>query len=293
MSASADVAVALAEGVRRWRRRRALRWGSVLAVVVLAACGAGVTWSFVDARERALAARALTAVQQEAVADAYAATGDLSARIADARAALTDAQSRWDAAVAANDAFRAEAAQPTVSAPNPGGGAMPGGDEQARALLEGIGGADVQIVYDGGPQNCGYAAADALYATALGGCYSSAFRTSVFLAWDPPATRDEVWPIFVHEAMHWYQWDRFFTQFVAAENAGVPGESYRAQIEADASCRAVLQHGVPASAFETSSAPCDVEGWHEGWLVEQLAALGAPVAAPDPETYQVSEVIRP
>lgn len=288
-----DVPGALASGVRRWRRRRVIWLVAVIAVVVLAAAGAGIWWAVRDAQERALAARAVTAGQQAVVTAAFEGTAEIAAQIQTQRTAYRDAEALWDGAVASNEAFLTEDAAPAVSAPNPGGDGMPGGDGEARALLDGIGASAVQIVYDGGPQNCGFAAADETYRIALGGCYDSKFRNRVFLAWDPGATRANIWPIFVHEAMHWYQWDRYSTQFAAAESAGVSQDAYRPQIEADASCRAVIQHGVPATAFEASSAPCNVADWHDGWLVEQLAGLGVPVAAPDPATFEVQEVIRP
>lgn len=295
MTAPAEVDGGPTGDTRRWRRRRILRW-AVLVLVILLASGAaaGAVWAVVDARERALADRAVTGAQQSAIAGAFDASAETAALVEAQRTALRDAQQVWDDAVASAEAFKAEDAAPAVSVPNPGGDSMPGGgDAEARALLDGIGGAAVQIVYDGGPQNCGYAAADETYRVALGGCYDSRFRNRIFLAWDPGATRASIWPIFVHEAMHWYQWDRFATQFAAAENVGVGQDAYRAQIETDASCRAVIQHGVPATAYELSSAPCTVPDWHEGWLLAQLSGLGVPVAAPVAEEYEVQGVMRP
>ncbi len=294
MSDSAVVADAFAEGVRRWRRRR--RWTAVLVVVLVLALGAGVAgtvWLVAEARERALAARTVTTAQQEAVAAAFAATAETATQLTAQREAYRAAVAVWESAVRTDEEFKAGAEPAAPSAPNPGGGQIPGGDADARALLDGLGGTDVQIVYDGGPQNCGYASADDAYQIALGGCYDNRFRTTVFLAWDPGAARSDIWAIFVHEAMHWYQWDRYATLFAAADQVGVDQGSYRSQIESDASCRAVIQHGVPRAFFDRSTAPCDVEGWHDGWLVEQLAGLGVPTAAPDPEAYEVQEVTRP
>jgi hypothetical protein len=293
MSPPPVVLDSLVPGYRRRRRRRIIGWTVAAASVVLLASGAGIGWAVIDAQQRALAARAVSAAQQSVVSAAFETNAELAGQIEAQRAAYRAAEDLWNAAVASAEAFKAEDVAPSVSAPNPGGGSMPGGDAEARALLDGIGGTAVQVVYDGGPQNCGYAAADETYEVALGGCYDSRFRNRVFLAWDPGATRANIWPIFVHEAMHWYQWDRYSTQFAAAEQTGVIQDAYRAQIEADASCRAVIQHGVPATAFERSSAPCDVADWHDAWLVDQLAGLGVPVAAPVPETYEVQAVIRP
>jgi hypothetical protein len=293
MADSAEVADALAAGARRWRRRRIRRWTAIaVALVVLASAGLA-TWAVLDARQRALAERAVTGSQQSVIAATFSGTAELAARIESQRTAYRDADALWDGAVASAEEFRAEDAAPAVSAPNPGGQSMPGGDAQARSLLDGIGGSAVQIVYDGGAQNCGFAAADATYRVALGGCYDSSFRNRIFLAWDPGATRASIWPIFVHEAMHWYQWDRYSTQFAAAEAAGIGQDAYSAQLETDASCRAVIQHGVPARAYELSSAPCTAADWHDGWLLAQLAALGVPVAAPVAEEYEVQQVVRP
>ena len=287
------VAHALAEGVRRWRRRRIIRRAALTASLVLIAVAVASVWLVTDARERALAARAVTAGQHAVVTATLEGAADLAGRIESQRTAYRDADALWAAAEESTTAFRGGDVAPAVSAPNPGGESLPGGDAEARALLDGIGGTAVQIVYDGGPQNCGYAAADETYRVALGGCYDSRFRNRIFLAWDAGATRTNIWPIFVHEAMHWYQWDRFSTQFAAAEQTGVGQDAYRVQIEADASCRAVIQHSVPATAYELSSAPCDIAQWHDGWLLEQLTALGVPVAAPDPEAFEVQEVVRP
>lgn len=290
-----EVAESLRE--RRRPRRRAAAVGISLGVLVFVGAavggGVGVAQLATQARQAALDARAVTDDQDQAVDAALAASADLAGRIESQKAAYEAADSLWRGAEASSASFHSEDVVPTVSAPNPGGDSLPGGDAQARALLDSIGGSDVQIVYDGGAQNCGFAAADAAYVLALGGCYDSRFRDSVFLAWDRGATRDDIWPIFVHEAMHWYQWDRLATIFAAAQSSGIDRESYRAQIEADASCRAVIEHGVPRSAYERSSAPCDVADWNDGWLVQQLAGLGVPTAAPDPESYQVEPVVRP
>jgi hypothetical protein len=278
-------------------RRRRRRWiAAIVSVLVLAALGAGAVvgvrlWT--EANERALAARIVSAGQQSAVEAAFAATDDTAAEVRDQRDAYAQARGLWDATAAAVDTWKADAETPSVQVENPGGAGLPGGDADARALLEGIGAGDVQIVYDAGAQNCGFAAAAGQYGLALGGCYDSAFRTSIFLAWDAGIGRDQIWPIFVHEAMHWYQWDRYAQLFTLAGESGVADESYRAQIESDASCRAVNQHGIAASAYAGSSAPCDVADWHDGWLVEQLAGLGVPVTEPDVADYEVGEVVRP
>ncbi|MFJ6654222.1 hypothetical protein ACIQLJ_15635 [Microbacterium sp. NPDC091313] len=278
-------------------RRRAAAVGITLGVLAFLGAGAGggvaVAQLATQARQAALDARAVTSDQESVVDTALAASADLAGRIQAQSDAYRAADELWRSAEASAAAFHAEDDVPTVSAPNPGGTSLPGGDGEARALLDSIGGTDVQIVYDGGPQNCGFAAADAAYAVALGGCYDSRFRESVFLAWDRGATRDDIWPIFVHEAMHWYQWDRLSAVFAAAQASGIDREAYRPQIEADASCRAVIEHGVARSAYASSSAPCDVPDWSDGWLVQQLAALGVPTAAPDPEGYQVEPVVRP
>lgn len=295
MTADADAADAPAPG-RPPRRRRRAPW--ILAAIVLylaagAAAGVGVAHLAADYRQQLLDARSVTGAEQSAVDAAVAASADVVARIQEQRTAYRDAADLWQRAEASSASFHAADTVPTVSAPNPGGDAFPGGEADARALLDGIGGGAVRIVYDGGPQNCGFAAASQAYSRALGGCYDSDFRNSVFLAWDRGATRADVWPIFVHEAMHWYQWDRYATLFAAATASGFGPDAYRAQIESDASCRAVYQHGVPASAYDASTAPCDVDDWSDGWLPAQLAGLGIPVAAPDPEAYEVEAVTRP
>jgi len=55
----------------------------------------------------------------------------------------------------------------------------------------------------------------------------------------------------------------------------------------------VYQHGIDLSAFDGSSSPCDITDWHDGWFVDQLAALGVRTSAPTPEEFEVSAVVRP
>ena len=80
---------------------------------------------------------------------------------------------------------------------------------------------------------------------------------------------------------------------LAAERAGVSHDDYEWALETDASCRAVYQHGIDRSAFDGSSSPCDITDWHDGWFVDQLAALGVRTSAPTPEEFEVSAVVRP
>jgi hypothetical protein len=279
--------------------RRGL-WAGVIAgaagSAVLAgslAIGTAMTTGFLDARERLDAEGGVSTVERALIDETVAAASEVSAQIAARQQELLDAQTLWRETQQSVEVWRDDDADPAPAVPNPGG-AFPGGDAEERALLESIGASDVQVILDAGPENCGYAQGPPVAGwLAIGGCYNPNYRQWLFVAWDPGFGEDEIWPIFVHEAMHWYQWDRYADLFEAAARSGVSDAQYRAQIESDASCRAVFQHGVDRAAFDNSSAPCDVDGWHDGWLVEQLAALGVPTAAPDPAAYEVQEVVRP
>ena len=55
----------------------------------------------------------------------------------------------------------------------------------------------------------------------------------------------------------------------------------------------MFQYGNPIEDFENTSAPCTALDWHDGWLVQQAAALGAMTLAPDPEAFEVLPVVRP
>lgn len=267
---------------------------SITTVLLVAAVLAGLVWSNLEAQRRLEEAQRLSASEQSVVDAAVAAASETAAKISERTAAYREAADQWSASEQVVAAWRNQDETPSVQAANPGGPALPGGDAEERALLERIGAADVQLIFDAGEQNCGFSGATGTASSlAIGGCYDPSFRDWLFLAWDRGITADQIWPIFVHEAMHWYQWEHHAVLFESASRAGVEGESYRGQIESDASCRAVYQHGIDAVAYQSSSSPCDVDGWYDGWLRDQLAGLGVPVAAPDPAAYEVAEVIRP
>lgn len=282
-------------------RSRASLWAGLSALVVGGAVLAGalgtsfvVTTAFVAEKERAALEQSVSSVERGVIDEAVAAASGVSTEIEAQRTAYRDALALWSDAEAGITAWRAEVDAPTPTVPNPGGAGFPGGDADERALLDGIGASEVQVIFEGGEENCGYSQGSPVAGTlAIGGCYNPGYRNWLFMAWDPGIEAAEIWPVFVHEAMHWYQWDRYATLFEAAERSGISGDAYVSQIESDASCRAVFQHGVPRSEFDRSSAPCVLDDWHDGWLVEQLAALGVPTAAPDPNAYEVQEVVRP
>lgn len=277
------------------RRRRTGLWVSIAAVVVVAlAIGGLVAWNYTQEQQRLELARELSPVELGVLADAVSGSSEIAGQVDARREEFRTADRLWAESEASARSFHEQDDTPTVSVPNPGGDSMPGGDdERARALLDSIGANDVQILFDAGEQNCGYSGGASPGMLAIGGCYTSQYRDWLFLAWDEGVASDDVWPIFVHEAMHWYQWDRYVQLFESAHRAGIDADQYRGFIESDASCRAVAQHGIPRSAYAGSSAPCDVTDWYDTWLVDRLAELGVPVAAPDPETYEVQAVTRP
>ncbi|MDQ1130762.1 hypothetical protein [Microbacterium sp. SORGH_AS_0888] len=261
-------------------------------VVSLAVAGAGLAL-VLGAREAALSSRAVSPAQERAIAAAIAGEGETAQRIASQRAAYRADVAAWDADEAEVAAWRARDDVPPAGVANPGGQSMPGDDPTGRAFLDSIGATAVQLVFDAGPGNCGYnAGGDEGWSYAAGGCYDSDYRNRLFLAWDPGA-ESLVRSVFVHEAMHWYQYEHYYPVFVRAARAGIFHDDYAHDIESDASCRAVFVHGIPREDYEDSSSPCDVDDWYEGWLPDRLVALGAVTTPPVAAAYEVSEVIRP
>lgn len=273
------------------RARVATAAAATVVVVAALVVALVATWSTVDALRALAQARQLSAAEQSAVAETVAASGDLSAAVSQRTADYRAAAERWRSYEASAEQWRADDADPTLQRANPGG-ALPGDGGAERALLAAIGAGDVQLMLDAGPQNCGYTSAILTGLRASGGCYRPAYRDWLFLAWDAGVADDDVWPVFVHEAMHWFQWNRYATLIEAVRASSVDDATYGEVIETDASCRAVVVHGVSRSSYDRSSAPCDVDGWTEGWFAERLAALGVEVAAPDPEAFEAQPVLR-
>lgn len=279
------------------RRSNAGVWivATTLSVGVLLALGmvATAVWFVSEQRDRLDASRITSPEQAEIVAAAFAA--------ADVQIAATEAaageyradRGAWDDDRAQVEQWKTGTDAPTPSVANPGGTAMPGGDPQGRAFLDSIGAGGVQLAFEAGEDNCGYALRESnAWDVAAGGCYNSGYPSWLFIAWDPGA-ESIVWPIFVHEAMHWYQYQNYYPDLLAADRAGVSHEQYGEQFEADASCRAVYTYGIPISEYADSSSPCTVDGWYEGWIRDYLGSLGVPVTEPVVADYEVSEVVRP
>ena len=278
---------------RRSRRGLWITLGVVAGVLVLGGAAAATTWVLLDAHERALAARTVSVVQQEVVDAEFTRIADVVQRTEEQGTAYRQALTAWNAEQEQAATWRSGTTTPSVTEGNPGGDAMPGGDPLGRGFLDSIGAPQVQLVLDAGPDNCGYqAGGDGPYTLVLGGCFDTRFPNSVFLAWES-GTEDGVWAIFVHEVMHWYQYQTYYAAFLAADRVGVAEDAYGAQLEADASCRAVYQHGIPSWRYASTSAPCSVDDWYDGWLLDHLASLGVPVTEPVAEDYEVNAVVRP
>ncbi|WP_460774450.1 hypothetical protein [Microbacterium sp. GXF7504] len=276
------------------RRRRRWPWIVVpLLVLLLAAGAAGAVWLVQDARARADAARVLTDAQQSHIAATLAAQDETAAQLTQQREAYRGDLAAWEADQAAAERWRTTDEVPAPGFPNPGGDAIPGDDPHGRAFLDAIGATDVQVLFDAGRDNCGYdLASDSPFTYSVGGCYDSRFRNRLFLAWERGA-EDLVWSVFVHEAMHWYQYREYYPLFVSAQRAGYGHDDYRGVVESDASCRAVALYGIDPDRYEGSSSPCDVDGWYDGWLPDRLAEMGVRVREPVAEDYEVREVTRP
>jgi len=242
-----------------------------------------------QAEDRLAAAQELSSAEQDVVRTAVNDASSISLDVYNASFTYQEAALDWADAEAGAAQFQASNDTPSLEAANPGG-SLP--DGYGRDLLASIGAGDVQVMLDAGEQNCGFDPRGADW-IAVGGCYNPTYRDWFFLAWEPGTTDAALWSIFVHEAMHWQQWDQLSTIYQSAAGAGITQDQYRKAVESDASCRAVYQHGVPIEDYVSSSSPCDVDGWTPSYLPDYLAGLGVPMAAPDPEAYEVQEVIRP
>lgn len=260
----------------------------VLTVVLGVAAILGLEWMMADRR-----APAVTTAQANVVVSAFEATAGFAAEVRRARGAFLEARSGWEADAAWIARWLEEDAAPEPQVPNPGGQALPGDDPYGRAFLDSIGATDVQVIFDAGAENCGYAGQeDGPGTLVVGGCYQTAYPDWLFVAWEPGIER-LAWPLFVHEAMHWYQYRTYFPYLRAADRAGISESEYDAALERDASCRAVYLHGIDRSAYAGSSSPCDLDDWYDGWFVDQLIALGVRTSAPTSEEFEVSAVVRP
>jgi hypothetical protein len=234
----------------------------------------------------------LTAVQVDRIGQEIDEREQLLTDLASHRADYREQLARWGSAVKAAEAHRAASTQPTPSVPNPGGGAMPGNDPDGRVFLDSIGATDVGVLFEAGPENCGYSGAGGDGLVWSGGCVRGEYPNTLFMAWDPGA-EPLVWSIFVHEAMHWFQNEKYIEIVFVAESAAIDHALWDAQWEADASCRAVAVYGVPIEDYADSSSPCTVDGWYEGWIVDHMASLGATWGPPDPATFELAESSRP
>jgi len=274
------------------RRRTALIVSLAVGVPVLAAAGVFafllLSGAFADPEPPHL-----TASQAARIEDEVAEREDLLGELDDQRAAYRTADSQWNQSLAWAEDAHGPADQPAVAVANPGGDAMPGDDPAGRAFLDSIGATDVSVVFDAGPDNCGYygngGQADYVYA---GGCFRGDYANTLYMAWDPGAD-DLVRAIFVHEAMHWFQAEKYAQATYLADFAGIDAASYNDQWEADASCRAVYVYGMSLDDYADSSSPCTIDGWYEGWISDYLTSLGASLTEPDPATYELVESSRP
>jgi len=287
---------AAAPAARR-RRSRGAGWiiglSLSLVLILLLAAGTGGAWLIWQQRERLLASRVLSPEQESAIADTFAGVSDKVTATQQATAGYESDRRAWDDEHAQVEQWKTGTDAPLLAVPNPGGPAMPGPDPDGRAFLSSIGADRVQVAFDAGDENCGYHLSERTgYEIVVGGCYSTRYPGWLFLAWDP-GMESSVWPVFVHEAMHWYQYQNYYPAFLAADRAGVADDQYGPELEADASCRAVYVYGIPASDYVDTSSPCDVEGWYDGWLLDHLASLGVQVTEPVAADYEVLEVVRP
>ncbi|MBX3098417.1 MAG: hypothetical protein KF761_02455 [Salinibacterium sp.] len=234
----------------------------------------------------------LSAVQSERIESEVIERSDLLGTLDAQRDEYNTEVSQWEQSASWAATELESSAQPTPSVSNPGGGAMPGDDPYGRAFLDSIGATDVTVVFEAGPENCGYSGGHDDGYVYAGGCFNGAYPNTLFMAWDEGA-EDIVRSIFVHEAMHWYQNEHYLQATYLADFAGIDSSTYNERWEADASCRAVYVYGIPIEDYADSSSPCTINGWYEGFIGDYLASLGAKLTEPDPAAFELVEASRP
>lgn len=277
------------------RHRRQRRLGVVLAVSIglpVLAAGGVLVYLFVTGAFADPEPPQLTASQSARIEEEVAERVDLLTQLDDQRDLYNTRKSDWDQSLQWANEHYATTTAPTPQVANPGGDAMPGDDPYGRAFLDSIGATDVTVLFDAGPENCGYAGDREYGYVYSGGCFNSQYPNTLFMAWDPGA-EDSVWPIFVHEAMHWFQDTTYLQDEYLADFAGIDPASYNERWEADASCRAVYVYGIPLDDYVDTSSPCTIDGWYEGFIADHLTSLGAHLAEPLPADFEVEESSRP
>jgi hypothetical protein len=234
----------------------------------------------------------LTAAQLEVIDGEVDERAEVVAELDDQRYLYESRLSEWDQSLAWADEFYTSTAAPTPAAANPGGDAMPGDDPYGRVFLDSIGATDVTVVFEAGPENCGYYGNGGQYDYYVGGCFDPAYPNTLFMAWDPGG-ESLVRAIFVHEAMHWFQDETYIQDTYLADFDGIDFGQYSTTWEADASCRAVYVYGVPIEEYVDSTSPCTIVVWYEGFIADHLVALGADLSEPDPADFETTESSRP
>ena len=150
-------------------------WIPVLAGVLTVALGIaaviGLEWLTADRRPTVV-----TASQADAIADVFAENQAFAAELRRARGQYVEAAAAWEADAAWIRQWREQDAAPQPAAPNPGGQVFPGDDPQGRAFLDSIGATEVTVIFDAGPENCGYAGQeDRPRFLVVGGCYQTGY----------------------------------------------------------------------------------------------------------------------
>lgn len=234
----------------------------------------------------------LTAEQADVIEGEFAERAALAGDLTAQRDAYESRLSDWEQSEEWADDFYASTAVPTPTVPNPGGNAMPGSDPYGRAFLDSIGATDVSVVFEAGPENCGYYGNGGGYDYYVGGCFDPSYPNTLFMAWDPGG-ESIVWPIFVHEAMHWFQDETYIQATYLADLDGISFSQYSPTWEADASCRAVYVYGIPIEDYVDSTSPCTISGWYEGYITDYITSLGADLSEPVAEDFELVESSRP
>jgi len=149
----------------------------------------------------------------------------------------------------------------------------------AEAWMNKDGDSDMKVVFTDSPEyNCGVKnlKENAMAQGAVAGCYNPQYGKTVFVYWSPVGTSEATREfVLAHEYSHFLQWWNSYDTMRSIQLEGY-GENVDAvaAVEADASCRVLSWGGYSKEVADSSSSPCTVTDWKEGWLTERTKQLG-------------------
>lgn len=142
-------------------------------------------------------------------------------------------------------------------------------------FLEAKGYGEYEVIFDATQENCGIRFHEQ-EVVRIAGCYSTKFgKHTILMYWN----EEEFFPdellefVVLHEIAHSEQFMKHYDIMTHSFLDRSKYELMHEYTEVDASCRAVHNNNLRASVSFSSSAPCYIEDWTEGWIVEQFEKI--------------------